>query len=181
VTTLFQYEELDVDAVLHETSIPGLRILPSGPLPASPAQLLSSPRMQALLHRLMEQADVVVVDAPPVTAAVDASILATQVDGVLLVVAMGRTRRGLAARSVKLLRQIQAHLVGIVLDSAPLKASHYSRAYDYDMRGAERTSTFSRHTQPEIHLNGASASQPAFRLRPSPPSESGAADIDAPI
>ena len=70
-------------------------------------------------------ADLIVVDAPPVTVAVDASILATYADGVLMVLTAGRTKRGLAERAVNILRQVHANVLGVVLDNVPLKQSIY--------------------------------------------------------
>ena len=86
------------------TSVPGLSVLPSGPVPTNPADLLSSPRMAQIIDQLGEDCDFLLLDSPPIVAAADSTILASKVDGVILVVTMGETRTD-TFRDV--LRQIQ--------------------------------------------------------------------------
>lgn len=100
---------------LQAVETPGLRVLTSGPAVAAPSDLLASPAMGRLLARLLDEADVVLVDAPPVTLATDAAELATQVDGVLLVVTAGQTKRDDALRAKELLTQVGARVVGATL------------------------------------------------------------------
>lgn len=100
---------------LQATAISGLRVLTSGPAAEVPADTIASLAMGRLISRLAEEADVVLFDAPPVTLATDAAELATQVDGVLLTVAAGHTRRDDAQRAKDLLAQVGARLVGAVL------------------------------------------------------------------
>jgi non-specific protein-tyrosine kinase len=107
---------------LQATAVDNLRILASGPLPPRPADLLGSQRMIALIANLTAQADVVLFDAPPIMTATDAAILATRLDGVLLVVSAGQTRREDATLSVERLQKVNAHLVGTVLNNAELSA-----------------------------------------------------------
>jgi len=103
---------------LQATSIDNLRILASGTLPPRPADLLGSQRMISLIANLAAQADVVLFDAPPIMTATDAAILATRLDGVLLVVSAGQTRREDALLSIERLQKVNAHLVGTVLNNA---------------------------------------------------------------
>lgn len=100
------------------TSVPNLQVMTSGPLPPNPADLLASERMNGLLTQAMAEADLVLVDAPPVIAVTDAALLATKVDGVLLVVSAGQTRREHAQRARELLAKVNANLVGAVLNNA---------------------------------------------------------------
>ena len=100
---------------LQETGIPGLSLLSSGPLPPNPAELLGSRRMAEVIAALAEEADQVFFDTPPVVAVTDAAVLATRVDGVLLVIGAGKTRREYARMAVQRLQQINARLVGTVL------------------------------------------------------------------
>ena len=84
---------------LQATSVPNLRVMTSGPLPPNPADLLASERMNSLLTQAMADADLVLLDAPPVITVTDAALLAAKVDGVLLVVSAGTTTpRARAAR-----------------------------------------------------------------------------------
>jgi len=107
---------------LQATDVPGLRILTSGPEVAVPSDLIASPAMASLIARLRDDADVVLFDAPPVVLATDAAELATLVDGVLLTVSAGHTRRDDAQRAIDLLGKVGARLVGAALVNAPADA-----------------------------------------------------------
>lgn len=111
---------------LQETAIPNLRLLTSGPAPPNPAELLASRRMADLLTLLAGQATYVLFDTPPVIAVADAAVLAPRVDGVLLVVRAGKTRRDLAVKARKALEQVKANIVGVVLTDATLEGSAYA-------------------------------------------------------
>ncbi len=100
LTTALVDEHPALDEILQQTTVQGLRVLTSGPLPPNPAELLGSTRMRELLAQLLAQADIVVIDTPPVTAVSDAAIISSQADGVLLVLDAGHTRREVARRAV---------------------------------------------------------------------------------
>ena len=104
--------------VLQATEVPGLRVLTSGPLPPNPTELLASQPMAALQTAQSPQYDLVLFDAPPVVVVTDAAILASQVDGVLLVVNANGTRREHAQRAQQLLAKVNARIVGSVLNNA---------------------------------------------------------------
>ena len=103
---------------LVATGVENLSLLPAGAVPPSPADLLGSRRMEALIANLKSRADFVLFDAPPVIAVTDAALLASQLDGVLLVVSAGRTQRDDAQRAKDLLEKIHVRLVGAVLTNA---------------------------------------------------------------
>ncbi len=100
---------------LRATSIANVSLVPSGPLPPNPAELISSERFTRVLAAIGAEADVVLLDAPPVAAVADATILAARVDGVLLVVDSGRTRREAGRRASEQLQRVGAHVLGAVL------------------------------------------------------------------
>jgi len=110
---------------LQSTTVPNLRVMTSGPLPPNPADLLASARMKALLDQLVAEADLVLLDAPPVIVVTDAVVLASRVDGVLLVVSAGQTRREHAQRARDLLAKVNARLVGAVLTNAAVDTGAY--------------------------------------------------------
>ena len=95
-------------------------MLTSGQLPPNPAELMSSRRMEDDIAVLTEHADQVFFDTPPVIAVTDAAVLATKVDGVLLVISAGKTRRENARAAVQRLKQINARLVGTVLTNVQM-------------------------------------------------------------
>ena len=129
LTSMMVAEGGSAEPPLQETGVPGLTLLASGPLPPSPSDLLGSRRMDAVLTTLKERADVVLLDSPPVVAVSDAAVLATKVDGVLLVVSAGHTRReGVQAAKAKL-EKVNANLLGAVLTNATMDTS-LSRYYD---------------------------------------------------
>lgn len=113
---------LDQEAPLaiQPTEVPGLSLLPSGPLPPRPADLLGSRRMEGLLHRLRQAADIVIFDTPPVQNVTDALVLSTRVDGVLLVVQAGHSRRDRVREARQKLEKVKANLLGVVLSNARL-------------------------------------------------------------
>lgn len=85
-----------LSSLLQSTNVPELRAMTSGPLPPNPSELLSSHKMEELLHSLEAECDLVVIDSPPVTVVSDTAVLASRVDGVLVVFAADRVRRDLA-------------------------------------------------------------------------------------
>lgn len=103
---------------LQEVGVEGVRLLTSGQLPQNPSVLLRSPGMQQVIAHLAGQADLVLYDAPPVLAVTDAALLAARMDGTLLVIRAGGTRRDHVQRAKDLLAQVNAHLVGAALTHA---------------------------------------------------------------
>lgn len=104
---------------LCQTAVPGLALLPGGVAKSNPLDLLNSRRMVDILNTLAGMADVVLLDAPPVIIVSDAAILASQTDGVLLVVQIGKTRRQQAQQARELLNRAHARLLGAVMVNAP--------------------------------------------------------------
>ncbi len=102
---------------LQGTHVPGLRLLASGPLPPNPAELLASERLVRTLARLLELADLVILDSPPIGPVSDAAILASRVDGTLLVVDSGHTRLETARQAKEQLERVGARLLGVVLNN----------------------------------------------------------------
>jgi Mrp family chromosome partitioning ATPase len=100
---------------LQPTQVTNLWVLPSGPLPPNPAELLGSERMRQALNEL-SWADVIMFDTPPALAVTDAIVLGARVDGVLLVYEVGSTRRGAAARAVEELKRVDANVLGAVIN-----------------------------------------------------------------
>ncbi|HEY73778.1 MAG: capsular biosynthesis protein [Chloroflexi bacterium] len=119
LTTMVVEEAALDDPPLLDTGVDNLQLMPSGPLPPNPTDILGSRRMEEAIARLKTRADVVLFDAPPVVAVTDAAVLGTKVDGVLLVVCAGRTRREHTQRARELLERGHVRIVGAVLNNAP--------------------------------------------------------------
>ncbi len=103
------------EPALTDTEVSHLRVLAAGPLPPNPVALLSHKRLAELLQTLTGEAEYVLVDAPPVLAVTDAALWASQVDGTLLAVTAGRTKREQAQRAKEVLEKVQSNIVGAVL------------------------------------------------------------------
>jgi non-specific protein-tyrosine kinase len=119
LTSMMVEETTLDDPPLVDVGVDNLWLLPSGPLPPNPSGILGSRRMEQVIAALKGRADVVLFDAPPVVAVTDAAVLGTKVDGVLLVVRAGRTRREHAQRAKELLERVHVRIVGAVLNDAP--------------------------------------------------------------
>jgi polysaccharide biosynthesis transport protein len=120
-----------------ETDVPNLSVIPTGPIPPNPAELLQSAAFSALLERLRGRYDRVVLDSPPLVPVTDAAILSTLVDGTILVVRASRTTRELARRAQRALRDVNGRTVGVVLNAVDLEGRNYGyyQYYQYKRDG----------------------------------------------
>jgi capsular exopolysaccharide synthesis family protein len=123
LSDMFRNEDTFNHPPLHQIPNTTLKVLTSGPLPPIPSQLLAARKMDEVIARLAQEAEVILFDAPPVVAVTDASLLASKVDGVLLVVKAGNTRRDHVRAAKSRLEKVNANLVGAVLLNAPFDAS----------------------------------------------------------
>lgn len=113
------------------THFANLWLLPSGPLPPNPADLLSTGRFQAILREACAQFDIVIVDAPPVLGLADAPLLARACKDVMVVVESGKTRTAAALEAIASLRASGARVVGATLTKASEQVSSYGYGYGY--------------------------------------------------
>lgn len=114
---------------LQETGVEGLSLLASGPLPPNPADMLGSLKVDQIIKTLADAADIILFDAPPVVAVTDATVLGAKVDGVLLVISAGKTRRDHARRAKEMLEKANVRIIGAALTNAP-KDSTIGGYYD---------------------------------------------------
>lgn len=120
----------DLEGAAREV-LPNLRVLTAGPLPPNPAELLGSRRFAELLGRAREEFDYVLLDAPPVEAVSDPLILATQGDGVMVVVDAQKTRKASLRRSMKSLEAVDAKVLGTVMNNVDASKGSYGRYQRY--------------------------------------------------
>ena len=113
----------ETDAPLQATGVDNLWLLPSGTKPPNPADLLGTQKVDKVIEKLLAQADIVLFDAPPIIAVTDAAVLGAKVDGVLLVISAGKTRRDHAERAKELLEKAKVRIVGVTLTNAPKDSS----------------------------------------------------------
>lgn len=99
---------------LQATKVGGLRLLTSGPLPPNPAELLSSSDMERVIGLLGSNADVVIYDTPPAMAVTDAAVLGAKIEGMLLVLRLGKAPRDAVMRAKRLLENANVRIFGVV-------------------------------------------------------------------
>jgi len=107
----------------------GLFVLPAGPRPPNPADLLSSPTMGQLIGELRQRFDHLVIDSPPALAVTDATVLSRLVDGVVLIVESGMTARAALTRTHQILESAGAKILGVVLNKIDLRRDGYYGSY----------------------------------------------------
>ena len=125
LTTILRDEKVRLDTISHATEQPGLRILTSGPLAPNPAELLGSNRMQVVMGRLRESAELVIFDSPPLHAVTDAAVISSFADGTLLVIDAGRSRRRVVRIGREALSRAGANVLGVVLNRVAAR-SHFA-------------------------------------------------------
>jgi len=131
-------QDLDLKEAAHSTEIDGVWIVPSGPIPPNPSELLGSQKMKAFLEKVSVQYDTVILDAPPVIAVTDAAVLAPLVDGVVLVVKAGSSRIDMVKEAKQQLEKANARIIGVVLNEVKTRREDYRYYYCY--RGKDKAS-----------------------------------------
>jgi len=107
--------------VIVETHVHNLFLMPSGPVPPNPSEMLASKRMTAMLEELKESFDVIIIDTPPALAVTDAQVVATKVDGVLIVIDYGKVKREAAMKVKANLQHVNARMLGVVINNVDRK------------------------------------------------------------
>jgi capsular exopolysaccharide synthesis family protein len=129
LTTAILGEDSVANLVRRAPGTENLWLLPSGPTPPNPAELLNGVRSQQIFAELRGRFDLILIDSPPVLPVTDAAVLAKDADATLLVVAAFRTKSGDLLRASEKLAQVNARVVGVVLNEATRQAAGYYSAY----------------------------------------------------
>jgi len=129
----------DISTAIQHDNETGLYILTAGPVPPNPAELIGSEQMLKLIHKASSDFAHVIIDSPPVAAFTDGVLISSMVDGVLLVIHSGKNSRKIVAHARKLLQDVGARIIGVVLNRADTSShgeyyfnSYYSH-YHYGM------------------------------------------------
>lgn len=122
LTNVLRKEELLLDAIA-QTDVSNLEVLTSGDIPPNPSELLNTKAMEHLMKELKAMYDFVVYDTPPLIAVTDAQIIANRCDGVVMVVASGKTHKQSALRAKEMLETAKAKILGVVLNGTETKAA----------------------------------------------------------
>lgn len=151
-TNVLAHQNILEEVIVH-SEIGGLDILPVGPLPPNPAEIIGSEGMINMIQKLATMYDYVFLDTPPVPVVTDAAILSRFVDGVLLVVRADVTTKQAMQLSKKLLEDVDAHILGAILNGYNSKShsygSGYYYSYSYDSYGDTPKKTKHRHKKSE--------------------------------
>ena len=134
LTSLFMQPEVLLNGTVQKSGINNLYVMTAGNLPPNPSELLASDRMDLIVSKMKRNADMVIIDTPPIMAVTDASVLSQRVDGVLIVIRVGSTKTAAAQQTVNQLRRLNANLLGVVLNQVPTRGSRYyysNRYYAY--------------------------------------------------
>lgn len=121
----FLSRQVEIDPLIHKLWVPNLSVLPCGPIPPNPAELISSERMKGLLKMLSSKYDHILIDSPPLINVTDPVILSTMVDGTILVVQAGRSTRDIVRRARQELASVGAKIFGVVLNNLDIKREGY--------------------------------------------------------
>jgi capsular exopolysaccharide synthesis family protein len=130
LTTALLSQVSDPREVVQDIGVENLGVIASGPLPPNPAELLGSRRMTEIIQALTQIADVVIFDTPPTLVVADANILATRVDGVVVVVDSSTTRPAMARHTINSIQSVKGHILGVVLNKVSL-SNHEGYGYGY--------------------------------------------------
>ena len=119
----------DLESVIKKTEIPNLYYIPSGPIPPNPSELIGSNLFKGMMESLGEKFDHIIFDSPPVLGFADSIILSTSVDGIILVVLGGKTPRETLQRAKEVLYQVNAKILGVVINRVDIRRSDYGYYY----------------------------------------------------
>jgi capsular exopolysaccharide synthesis family protein len=129
--------EADYDNLIKPTEVPDLFILPCGPPPPNPAELLLTKRFEIVLGELTKRFDRIILDSPPIQPVTDAIVLSKRVDGVVLVVRASKTLREELRRSARMIRDVGGPIVGVIVNELDARDSYYG-GYGYGGYGYGR-------------------------------------------
>jgi non-specific protein-tyrosine kinase len=158
LTTMLRDDSITVDSVANSTEQDNLMVLTTGPLPPNPAELLGSQRMQTVLGRLRQSADLVIFDSPPLLPVTDAAVLSSFLDGTLLVIDAAHGRRRLARMAMEALARADAKVLGAVLNRvAAVSQSEYGGYHDVQIESAQGGTLRSHMPDTAVERPGTSA------------------------
>ena len=115
----------DYDGLIKATEVPNLFVLPCGPTPPNPAELLLTKRFESVLRELAKRFDRIILDSPPIQPVTDAIVLSKRVDGVIMVVRASKTMRDELKRSTRMVRDVGGSIVGVIVNELDARDSYY--------------------------------------------------------
>lgn len=129
LTSLLTNREASVSDMVYHTHTEGLYVLTSGAIPPNPAELLASKRMDEVVEEMKESFDLIIFDMPPVLAVTDAQVMASKTDGAIFVIPKGRVSKEEVQNSRKLLENVNANMIGAILNRVDKSDDNYYYYY----------------------------------------------------
>lgn len=129
LSSYFSGKEDDIDHLITECKQSGTYLMPSGPIPPNPSELLGSQRMEKLLYKLRERRGITIIDTPPLLPVTDSILLSQKIDGVVLVASANETKTEVYKKGLNRLKQVNANILGTVLNKYSVNKSSY---YTYE-------------------------------------------------
>jgi polysaccharide biosynthesis transport protein len=131
LSQVFVHPELGMHFSLQPTRIPGITVVTAGESPPNPSELLGSQLMGSILEELKQKYDILLIDTPPALAVTDAAVILPYVEGILLVIKPGSTGMAPLQRMINQFRQLNANLLGVVLNDINIRHSAYGYYYKH--------------------------------------------------
>ncbi|MFH0844148.1 MAG: CpsD/CapB family tyrosine-protein kinase, partial [Pseudomonadota bacterium] len=125
-------DKIEAEGAIFHTHIPNLDLIPSGPIPPNPSEMLGSARMAAMLETLRKRYTRIIIDSPPATAVTDAIVLSKSVDGVILVIRAADTPREIVKNAIAQFKAVGANLLGAVLNGVDMSDKYHFYHYQYN-------------------------------------------------
>lgn len=148
LSSLFLDDAPSLENIMYSTKLESLKVIPSGPVPPNPAEMLDSNLMKRVFSDLRAQSDMLILDSPPTLAVADASILGARCSGAVLVVDAGRTRTDACRRAVDTLSNTGTKILGVVLNKiSSRRASSYYYYYYYSSKEKEKKAAIDKPPQ----------------------------------
>lgn len=132
LTNVLTESGFNLNKVVLKTSVSNLFVMPSGPVPPNPAELINSKKMDSLIKKLTDQLDLVIFDAPPLLTVTDAQLLSSKVDGTILVVRENYSEKESIRQAKELLDNVHANLIGAIVNDVSMDQSGYYGYYGKD-------------------------------------------------
>ncbi len=118
---------IEIETAITKTNVPNLDLLTSGPTPPNPSELLGSKTMELIIKELKEAYEYIVFDTPPLLVVTDAQIMASKSDGVVMVVASGKTKKDRGIKAKELVGKANSQLLGVVVNGVDSKKDNYGQ------------------------------------------------------
>lgn len=132
VTNYLTEDTISINDVIYKTTVDNLYIIPSGPTPPNPSELIGSRKMEKMIGILESTFDLIIYDAPPVLSVTDAQLLANKVDGVVVVVRVNKTEKENVRRAIGLIKHVGGRVIGTILNDVEESTNGYYGYYKKD-------------------------------------------------